>query len=182
MPADEGGPIQDFVPRYEHIATLERLDLLYAPHEVGPRLTLSQISEKLFDTLSQCTGTPRLEHLLIHYPLSADYASLLTYLQHIESSHHVERQEQCPGLVAEFHNLLMREAFTQLPAGSWALIVSLDESQGAGDAPTLITLIMNILFAPWLNSGVMIPLVFGSSPFSGEEGLPYVELVLLTSR
>ncbi|EPT01894.1 hypothetical protein FOMPIDRAFT_91923 [Fomitopsis schrenkii] len=163
----------DFVPRYEDIATLETLDLRCTLHEVGARLTLSQISEKLFGLLSQCTGTPRLEHLLIQYPLSTDSGSLLTYLQHVESSHHV----QDPGLVAEFHDLLTKGAFTQLPAGSVTLTAALDASSGAGDAPTLITSILNILFAPWLNSGVM-SLFVDYSPFRVQDGHPFFNLSL----
>ncbi|EPS94460.1 hypothetical protein FOMPIDRAFT_1055069 [Fomitopsis schrenkii] len=177
MPADEGRPIQEFVPPYEHIATLEILELRHTLHEVGVRLTLSQISEKLFGLLSQCTGTPRLQFLDIHYPLLADYASLLTYLQHVESGHHV----QDPGLVAEFHDLLTKGVFIQLPVGSVTLTVALDESSGAGNAPTLITSILNILFAPWLKSGVM-GLSVNESAFCEWDGLPFVRLLLLKSR
>ncbi|EPT01914.1 hypothetical protein FOMPIDRAFT_1048506 [Fomitopsis schrenkii] len=173
-----GRPIQDFVPQYEHIATLETLDLqYYTLHEVDARLTLSQINEKLFGLLSQCAGTPHLQHLLIRYPLSADSGSLLTYVQHVESSHHV----QDPGLVAEFHDLLTKGVFTQLPAGSVALIVVLDESSGAGDTPTLITSILNILFTPWLDSGVM-SLVVDHFPFREQDALPFVHLGLHTSQ
>lgn len=53
--ANDRRPTQDFVPRYEHIATIEDFQMLH----FGARLTLAQISAKLLKSLSQITGAPR---------------------------------------------------------------------------------------------------------------------------
>lgn len=205
MADDAGRPIQDFVPRFEHIASLEHLEMQH----FGGRLTLGQISANLLHILSQITGAHRWQSIWIHYPLSTDLASLLTYLQHIESSRHVERHTQLPGFfhnvltqartylqhiestrrverhtpglgfLSGFQDSLAKGVFTQFPPDSVKLTIALKgESTLADNVPSLITSIINILFAPCLDSGVM-RLVVDESLSHGSDDDPFVEMLFV---